>query len=189
MRSFSSGQGPIAALPPRVQRTLMFSLLFCDVGERKQQFLTEVSVILNLSFHVGLRSFCYMYMYMCRIPTDPLLITMYLFDSQLLQPFHERFMSLVHRDDFQSVCHDTTVQQTILGILDAMCGLVEARRPEHFEFLLPFLQVCVSLMEVYAGVSEVIAVILQLFSLVTEYSVIWRESNSVSVVHNIVTNS
>lgn len=99
---------------------------------------------------------------------------------QLLQPFHDRFMSIVHRDDFQSVCHDATIQHTILGILDAMCGLVEARRPEQFEFLLPFLQVCVSLMEVYAGVSEIITVILKLFSLMTEYSVIWHESNCVS---------
>ena len=89
-------------------------------------------------------------------------------------------MSIVHRDDFQSVCHDATIQQTILGILDAVCGLVEARRPEQFEFLLPFLQVCVSLMEVYAGVSEVITAILRLFLLVTEYSVVWRESSFVS---------
>ena len=103
-----------------------------------------------------------------------------LFPMQLLQPFHDRFMSIVHRDDFQSVCHDATIQHTILGVLDALCGLVEARRPEQFEFLLPFLQVCVSLMEVYVGVSEVISVILKLFSLVIEYSVIWRESSCVS---------
>ena len=53
MRSFSSGQEPISSLPPKVQRILMFSLLFCDVGERKQQFLTEVG---DLEF-VGFYSF------------------------------------------------------------------------------------------------------------------------------------
>ena len=42
MRSFSSGQGPAAILPSKVQRMLMFSLLLCDVGERKQQFTSEV---------------------------------------------------------------------------------------------------------------------------------------------------
>lgn len=100
--------------------------------------------------------------------------------SQLLQPFHDRFMSLVHRDDFRSVCQDATVQQTLLNILDAVCGIVEARIPEQFHFLLPFLQVCVSLMEVYSGVSEVITVILKLFSLVAENSFVWLESDIVS---------
>lgn len=102
-----------------------------------------------------------------------------LFISQLLQPFHDRFMSLVHRDDFRSISHDATIQHTILGILDAMCGLVEARRPEQFQYLVPYLQVCLSLMEVYAGISEVITVILKLFSLVAEYSIIWRRASVV----------
>ena len=89
-------------------------------------------------------------------------------------------MLLVQRDDFRSVSQDTPIQLTLLGILDALCGLVEARKSEHFQFLLPFLQVCVSLMEVYSGVSEVITVILKLFSLVAEYFVVWFESNIVS---------
>ena len=100
---------------------------------------------------------------------------------QLLQPFHDRFMLLVQRDDFRSVCQDAPIQLTILGILDALCGLVEARKSEHFQFLLPFLQVCVSLMDVYSGVAEVITVILKLFSLVAEYFVVWFESNIVSL--------
>lgn len=93
-------------------------------------------------------------------------------------------MSLVHREDFRSVCQDAPVQHTILAILDAMCGLVEARRPEQFPFLLPFLQVCVSLMEVYAGVSEVVAVVLKLFSLVAEYSIIWQQAEN-AVSHRV----
>jgi hypothetical protein len=91
-------------------------------------------------------------------------------------------MLLVQRDDFRSVSQDAPVQLTLLGILDAMCGLVEARKSEHFQFLLPFLQVCVSLMNVYSGVAEVITVILKLFSLVAEYFVVWFESNVVSAV-------
>ena len=90
-------------------------------------------------------------------------------------------MSLVHRDDFRSVCQDAPIQRTILGVLDALCGLVEARRPEQFHYLLPFLQVCVSLMEVYSGVSEVITIILKLFSLVAEYSIVWQQADCVSV--------
>ena len=90
-------------------------------------------------------------------------------------------MLLVQRDDFRSVCQDAPIQLTILGILDALCGLVEARKSEHFQFLLPFLQVCVSLMDVYSGVAEVITVILKLFSLVAEYFVVWFESNIVSM--------
>ena len=51
MRNFSSGQDPVASLPPKVQRMLMFSLLFCDVGERKQQFVTEVHNYVNIMFN------------------------------------------------------------------------------------------------------------------------------------------
>lgn len=90
-------------------------------------------------------------------------------------------MLLVQHDDFRSVSQEAPIQLTILGVLDALCGLVEARKSEHFQFLLPFLQVCVSLMGVYSGVAEVIAVILKLFSLVAEYFVVWFESNIVSV--------
>ena len=93
-------------------------------------------------------------------------------------------MLLVQCDDFRSVSQDAPVQQSLLGILDALCGLVEARKPEHFQFLLPFLQVCVSLMDVYSGVTEVISVILTLFSLVAEYFVVWFESNIVSALLN-----
>lgn len=42
MHSFSSGSGSISALPPRVQKGLMGSLVMCAVGERKKEFLTQV---------------------------------------------------------------------------------------------------------------------------------------------------
>ena len=43
MRSFSSGQEPMASLPPGLQRVLMLSLLSCEAtGERQQQFTREV---------------------------------------------------------------------------------------------------------------------------------------------------
>ena len=45
MRSFSSGQEPVASLPPKLQRMLMFSLLSCEAGERQQQFTREVGRI------------------------------------------------------------------------------------------------------------------------------------------------
>lgn len=44
MHSFSSGSGAVSALPPRVQRGLMGSLVMCAYGERKKEFLTQVSV-------------------------------------------------------------------------------------------------------------------------------------------------
>ena len=43
MRGYSSGQQPISALSPRVQRVLMSSLVASAIGEKKQQFLTEVN--------------------------------------------------------------------------------------------------------------------------------------------------
>ena len=42
MRRFSSGQPPVSSLPPAVQRELICGLLRCGVGERRQQYLTEV---------------------------------------------------------------------------------------------------------------------------------------------------
>jgi hypothetical protein len=44
MRSFSSGQEPVASLPPKLQRMLMLSLLSCEAGERQQQFTREVGI-------------------------------------------------------------------------------------------------------------------------------------------------
>ena len=102
--------------------------------------------------------------------------------TQLLQPFHDRFMLLVQRDDFRSVSQDAPIQLTLLGILDALCGLVEARKSEHVRFLLPVLHMCVSLMDVYSGVTEVIAVILKLFSLVAENFFVWLNSDMVSAL-------
>lgn len=53
MRSFSSGQPPVASLPPPVQRDLICCLVKCGVGDTRQQYLTEV----------GLYMYMYMYIY------------------------------------------------------------------------------------------------------------------------------
>lgn len=42
MRSFSAGSDFIALLPPRIQRSLMGSLIMSAMGERKKEFLTHV---------------------------------------------------------------------------------------------------------------------------------------------------
>lgn len=44
MHSFSSGSGAISALPPKVQKGLMGCLVMCAYGERKKDFLAQVSV-------------------------------------------------------------------------------------------------------------------------------------------------
>lgn len=53
-----------------------------------------------------------------------------------------------------------------------MCGLAGCVRiayvQEFFSFLLPILQTCVSLLELYSGAADVVAVILELFVLVAE---------------------
>lgn len=53
-----------------------------------------------------------------------------------------------------------------------MCGLASCVRvayvQEFFDFLLPLLQTCVSLLELYSAVADVVAVILDLFVLVAE---------------------
>ena len=97
--------------------------------------------------------------------------------SQLLQPFHQRFTSLVQQPDFHQ---DGCTQQTLLSILEAMCGLAQSARPDSvpgfFTYLLPLLQTAVSLLELYSDVPEVGRVILELFALVAEnYTVFLNE--------------
>ena len=64
------------------------------------------------------------------------------------------------------------MQQNLLGIMEAMCGVAQSARPdavqEFYEFLLPLLRVSVPLMELYLGTPDVVTVILELFSLVAE---------------------
>ena len=79
---------------------------------------------------------------------------------------------MVQKPDLRAHCHDREVQQNLLAILEAMCGLGQSARPDavrdFYEFLLPLLRVSVSLMELYLGMSDVVTVILELFSLVAE---------------------
>ncbi len=96
---------------------------------------------------------------------------------QLLQPFHQRFLSLVHLPEFQSRSPDGTVLHTLLSILEALCGLALGSRPDSiqilFSFLLPLLQTSVSILELYADSPETVRVILELFSLVAENYIVF----------------
>ena len=91
---------------------------------------------------------------------------------QLLQPFRHRFTTLTHRPDFRAKSQDGEVQQELLAILEALCGLAQSTWldsvQEYFIFLLPLLQACAPLLEVYADVPEVVGVIFELFALVAE---------------------
>lgn len=91
---------------------------------------------------------------------------------QLLQPFRHRFTSLTHRPDFQAKSQDGEVQEELLAILEALCGLAKSTwldsAQEYFTFLLPLLQACVPLLEVCADIPVVASVILELFALVEE---------------------
>ncbi len=73
---------------------------------------------------------------------------------------------------FQSSCQQLDTKWSLLGVLEPMCGLAGCVRVayvhEFFGFLLPILRVCVSLLELYTGVGDVVAVILELFVLVSE---------------------
>ena len=44
MRDFASGSETIAVLPPRVQRSLMTSLVMSAMGNKKKTFLSQVSM-------------------------------------------------------------------------------------------------------------------------------------------------
>ena len=81
-------------------------------------------------------------------------------------------MDLVQRPDLRAHCHDREVQQNLLAILEAMCGLAQSARPdavrEFYEYLLPLLRLSIPVMELYSGMSDVVTVILELFSLVAE---------------------
>ena len=45
MKGFSSGGPVVAALPPRVQRDLICSLVRCAVGQSRQLFLSQVILL------------------------------------------------------------------------------------------------------------------------------------------------
>ncbi len=53
---------------------------------------------------------------------------------------------------------------------------------DAFSFLLPFLETCVSLIEVYREDSEVIPLVLELFSLVTENLIVFLDQVCVNSV-------
>ncbi|KAL5457573.1 hypothetical protein EMCRGX_G034844 [Ephydatia muelleri] len=94
------------------------------------------------------------------------------FLTKLLEPLQKRFMDLVQRPDLRAHCHDREVQQNLLAILEAMCGLAQSARPdavrEFYEYLLPLLRLSIPVLELYSGMSDVVTVILELFSLVAE---------------------
>ena len=64
-----------------------------------------------------------------------------------------------------------------------MCGLAGCIKmvyvKEFFDFLYPILRTCVSLLELYCGMADVVAVILELFSLVAENYIVFLDQ-----VHN-----
>ncbi len=96
---------------------------------------------------------------------------------QLLQPFQTRFTSLVQAPDFPTRCHELDMKWALLAVLEPMCGLAGSIRvayaQEFFHFLLPILQVSVSLLELYSGQPDVVTVILELFVLVAENYIIF----------------
>ena len=114
------------------------------------------------------------------------------FSLQLLHPFQHRFTSLIHRPDFQTKFQDVELQQELLAILEALCGVALCgltqvvwldMAPEYFNFLLPLLQACVPLLELFADISEVVRVIFDLFCLVAEgYLCILDEVSIVNVM-------
>ena len=114
-----------------------------------------------------------------------------LFYPQLLQPLHHRFTSLVQHPDLQSHSQDGSTQQALLAILESLCGLAQSARPdsvpEFFGFMFPFLQVAVSLLEVFSDVVEVTEVILELFALVSEnYTVFLNEVRSERMLAHVL---
>ena len=173
MRSFASSQPPYSSLPPSTQRTLMEALLLYGMGDRGHQYLTEVSA------HLHLWNPCW------QSPSS-------LLSLQLLHPFQHRFTSLIQRPDFRTKFQDVELQQELLVILEALCGVALcgltqvvwlAMAPEYFHYLLPLLQACVPLLELFADISEVVRVIFDLFCLVTEgYLCILDEVSIVNVI-------
>ena len=81
-------------------------------------------------------------------------------------------MSLVQASEFPSQCHLLDTKWALLAVLEPMCGLAAYVRiayiQEFFSFLLPILETCVSLLNLYTGIADVVAVILELFILVAE---------------------
>ena len=99
--------------------------------------------------------------------------------TQLLQPLSSRFTSLVRHPSFPTHCQDGPTQQSLLSILEALCGLAlytRADSVEHFfSFLLPLLQTCVELSLLYSDVAEVTGVILRLFGTVAANYVVFLD--------------
>ena len=118
MRRFSSGQPPISSLPPAVQRELICGLLRCGVGERRQQYLTEVGGEAG-----GTQQ------HLIALFPSPLSSPLLSPSLQLLQPLQHRFTSLVQRPNFRVSCHEVATQQELLSVLEALCGLAHNARP------------------------------------------------------------
>ena len=70
-----------------------------------------------------------------------------------------------------------------------MCGLAACVRvayiQEFFNYLLPILETCVSLLELYTGTADVVAVILELFVLVAENYTVFLDAVCTSTRHTL----
>lgn len=80
------------------------------------------------------------------------------------------------------------VQQSLLAIFEALCGLCPSVRSDNvqdlFLFLSQFLEMSVSLAEVYCDVTVIMVLILELFALVAENFISYL--NKVSVLPTII---
>lgn len=99
--------------------------------------------------------------------------------QQLLQSLQMRFSALIQAPDFPTQFQKFDTKWALLSLLEPMCGLAACTRvaysQEFFQYLLPVLQASVNLLALYAGMADVVTVILELYVLVAENYIVFLD--------------
>ncbi|KAL4233256.1 Exportin-4 [Mactra antiquata] len=93
----------------------------------------------------------------------------------VLQSLQEKFYSVITRPDFTKMCHCSEIKETIIKLLESLCGVAKGSRVTNidniFDYLLPLLQECVKLLDLYHNYEDVVPLILELLSEVVQKQV------------------
>ena len=69
---------------------------------------------------------------------------------QVLKTLQDKFYHLVSAGDFTRICHTPEVKEEAIQILESLCGVAKGSRVDNidkiFDFLLPLLQHCVTML-------------------------------------------
>ncbi|KAK3098488.1 hypothetical protein FSP39_019964 [Pinctada imbricata] len=86
----------------------------------------------------------------------------------VLQSLHDKFYSTVCKEDFTTKSQNAEVKEVIISLLESLCGVADGTRIDNlnriYNFLMPLLQECVKLLNVYHMCEDVVPLCLELYS-------------------------